>query len=113
MKHLTKFDNWSGKMNEGIIDYFSHHFQAAVIVSLLGLRGLYLLLCQYAKSVGEGVELSKDELKGLVETGLIEIRSKDKSGNNFESLEEELYRRIESEEIKTIKDIVKTVKSFT
>jgi DNA-binding transcriptional regulator GbsR (MarR family) len=87
--------------------------QAGIVLGLLGIKGLMLIVNKVAQKVGEGIELSKSELKSLVNDIISDIKKADKGNSSFAELERELKKRIDSGEITKAKDIIPVIKEFT
>ena len=111
MKHVSNFGGWKAEnnINESLI----LTIQAGIVLGLLGIKGLMLIVRKVAQKVGEGVELSKAELKTLVDDIISDIKRADKGNTSFAELERELKKRIDGGEITKAKDIIPVIKDTT
>ena len=103
MKHLSKYEAWQ-PVNENITLIT---LQIALILGIIGWRGLKALIKKVAGNIGMGVELEKAELKKLVDEILADIQAKNESGISISQVTKDVKSKIDAGEIKTLSQLQK------
>jgi hypothetical protein len=103
MKHVTKYGEWQS-VNESITLVT---LQIAVILGIIGFRGLRALIKKVAGDIGMNAELEKAELKKLVDEIMSDIQAKNESGISIGQVTKDVKSKIDAGEIKTLGQLQK------
>jgi len=110
MKHVTNFNQWhsANRLNEGDIATI----QVAIILAILGWKGLKFLTRKLAQKIGEGIELDEAKLKSIIDDVIDYVEKEEKSGIALSEIRRALKAKVDAGEIKKIADIDSALKEY-